>query len=166
MSLQKRKNLYKIIVTLYSSSSIRAIVYYRLSKYYYQKGNTLLAIFFKNKLIHNYGTHISLKAEIGENLSLRHVNGVVIGDGVQIGGNVIIYQQVTIGGKNIGDAANDNYPIIEDNVTLFAGSKILGSVKIGKNSIVGANSVVINDVPENCVVAGVPAKVIKVIDKE
>jgi serine O-acetyltransferase len=75
--------------------------------------------------------------------------------------NCTIYHQVTFGGKVIGDAQKGNYPIIGNNVTIFAGAKLIGNVRIGDNAIIGANSVVNKDVPENSVVAGVPAKVIK-----
>ena len=72
-----------------------------------------------------------------------------------IGSNVWINQQVTIGHK--GDAS----PIIGNNVRISCGAKVLGGVKIGNNVIIGANAVVVSDVPDNCVVAGVPAKIIK-----
>lgn len=74
-----------------------------------------------------------------------------------MGENCIIYQQVTIG------ATKNGCPQIGDNVTIYCGAKIIGNVIIGDNAVVGANAVVTKDVPSNAVVAGVPAKVIKII---
>jgi serine O-acetyltransferase len=134
------------------------ILLYRVSKLSYDKGFYKVGILLRNKLIIKYGVQISLKADIGLGLELKHINGIVIGDGVKIGRNAVIYQQVTIGGQNLGDGIKNSYPYIGDNVIIFAGAKILGDVIIGNNSIVGANSVVIKNVDENSVYAGIPAK--------
>jgi len=83
--------------------------------------------------------------------------GVVIHARTTIGENCIIGQGVTIGGKS----KIYNVPQIGNNVYISAGSRILGDVKIGNNVVIGANAVVIKDVPNNCIVAGVPAKIIK-----
>ncbi|MFA9457604.1 serine O-acetyltransferase EpsC [Halalkalibacter sp. AB-rgal2] len=157
----KKLNIFKALISLYSDPSLRAIFLYRLSKMYYDKGKKRFAKILRNKITTTFSSYISLQAEIGKNLEFRHMSGVVIGDGVKIGEGVIIYQQVTLGGQNLGDSKKGNYPIICDNVTIFSGAKVLGSVQIGENSIIGANSVVIKDVPPNSIVAGVPAKVIK-----
>ncbi|WP_283640772.1 serine O-acetyltransferase [Mesonia mobilis] len=74
-----------------------------------------------------------------------------------MGKNCMIGTQVTVGGKS----GHFEVPVIGDNVYLATGAKILGPIKIGNNVIVGANAVVIKDVPDNCVVAGIPAKIIK-----
>ncbi len=93
-----------------------------------------------------------------------HPVGIVISSAATIGKNCIIYQNVTIGAKTFqqGDVRIvDNYPCIGDNVTIYAGAVICGPVKIGDNAVIGANSVVINDVPANSIAIGVPAKIIK-----
>jgi|SRR5690625_4018766 len=162
-SNRKKRNFIRSLVSIYLSPSKRALVMYRYSKLLYDKGRKYLPLIIKNKISTNFSSYISLKAEIGENIEFRHFSGVVIGDGVSIGDNVIIYQQVTLGGKNLGDGKKNIYPVIKDNVTIFSGAKILGAVTVGENSIIGANSVVINDVPKNSIVAGVPGKVIKKI---
>jgi serine O-acetyltransferase len=105
-----------------------------------------------------YGCYISEKATIADSVEFRHPNGIVIGEGVTIGEKVVIYQQVTLGGGRAGDQALNNYPSIGCNCVLFSGSKILGAISVGDNSIVGANAVVISTVPENSVAVGVPAK--------
>ena len=85
--------------------------------------------------------------------------GVVVHPKSQIGKNVKIYQNVTIGGRN-----NNGAPQIGDNVSIYAGACVLGNIHIGNNVQIGANAVVIHDVPDNAVVGGVPAKVIKYIE--
>lgn len=106
----------------------------------------------RKKLIKRYGVTIGINAKIGKNLFLPHYVGIVIGEGAVIGDNCTIYQQVTLGQKN------QMYPSVGNNVTIYAGAKIIGDIKIGDNSVIGANSVVINDVKKNSVVAGIPAK--------
>ena len=83
--------------------------------------------------------------------------GVVIHNRAVIGNNCMIGQGVTIGGKS----GWYEVPIIGDNVVISAGARLLGPIKIGNNVIIGANAVVVKDVPDNCVVAGVPAKIIR-----
>lgn len=157
----RKRNLVKTLYTLYISPKKRSIFLYRLSKQLHDRGHKRISKIIINKLVTSFGTYISLKAEIGQDLEFRHINGVVIGEGVKIGDRVIIYQQVTLGGQNLGDNIKSKYPIVKDNVVIFSGAKILGNVTIGENSIIGANSVVIKDVPPNSIVAGVPAKIIK-----
>jgi len=85
--------------------------------------------------------------------------GVVIGETCEIGDNVLIYQGVTLGGT--GKETGKRHPTIGNNVMIGAGTKILGPFKVGDNSKIGAGSVVLNEVPPNCTVVGVPARVIK-----
>jgi len=97
---------------------------------------------------------ISPGAKIGKDIYFCHTVGIVIGSNVVIGDNVTIYQNVTLGTK---DGISLDYPIIENNVMLFAGCVIAGSVRIGENSIVGANSVVLKDIPPDSIAVGIPA---------
>jgi serine O-acetyltransferase len=104
------------------------------------------------------GARVPHKAEIGAGSVLAHGgNGVVIHPRARIGRNVIIHQQVTIGGTG----KTGGVPVIEDDVYLGAGCKVLGAVTIGHNSLVGANAVVTKSVPPCCVAAGVPAHVLR-----
>lgn len=109
------------------------------------------------RLIKKFNCVISFKASIGPKLFLPHPVGIVIGRGVKIGEKVTIYQDVTIGQNRGG------YPVIGNNVIIYAGAKIVGNIHIGNNVIIGANSVVVDSVPDNTIVAGIPAKVIKSI---
>lgn len=162
-------NKFNILMVLYYyifNPKRRSLFLIRCTLYYSQNGNKYISKWLSNKLNTQFGCFIGTNAKIGKNFELRHPNGVVIGEGVEIGNEVIIYQQVTLGGKKSGDSKKGNYPTIGNNVIIYAGAKILGSVRIGDNSIIGANSVVINDVEPNSVYAGVPAKKVSVANKE
>lgn len=97
---------------------------------------------------------------IGKNLMIWHGFSTII-NANSIGSNCSIWQQVTIGNKN--DEVLES-PIIGDNVKICAGAILIGNIKIGNNSTIGAGSVVVKDVPDNAIVAGVPAKVVKLIN--
>lgn len=116
---------------------------------------------YMHLLYSKYNIIISHKSDIKGVINFPHPLGIVIGEGVIIGNNVTIYQNVTLGRK---DKEINKYPIIGDNVTIYAGAKILGNVKIGNNAIVGANAVVLKDVPDNSIAVGVPAKILKNIE--
>ncbi|PJB72093.1 MAG: serine O-acetyltransferase [Alphaproteobacteria bacterium CG_4_9_14_3_um_filter_47_13] len=106
------------------------------------------------------GCHCSSRATYGRGLHFPHPIGIVIGDGVQIGDNVTVYHGTTIGLKDFG---KDAYPILEDDVIIYAGAQVLGSVTISKKSIVGANAVVLKNVPEGAAAVGIPARIIEKI---
>lgn len=118
---------------------------------------SFLQKYYRVKLKKRYGIFVGNNVQIGKNLNLPHPNGIVIGSNVKIGDNVRIYQQVTIGGHNIGDSQNGRMPEIGNDVVLFAGAKILGNVKIADGTIIGANAVVLHDTEKNGIYAGVPA---------
>ncbi|MDO5720821.1 MAG: hypothetical protein Q4P05_08800 [Actinomycetaceae bacterium] len=101
-------------------------------------------------------------SNIGPGLLLPHPNGIVIGKGTVIGSNVTILQQVTFGEKYISGDSNHGYPVLDDNVTIGAGAKVLGNVRLGEGTTVGANSVVLIDTPARSMVAGSPARVIRI----
>lgn len=105
------------------------------------------------------GIEIHPGAKIGKGLFIDHGMGVVIGETCEIGDNVLIYQGVTLGGT--GKDTGKRHPTIGNNVMIGAGTKILGPFKVGDNSKIGAGSVVLKEVPPNCTVVGVPARVIK-----
>lgn len=130
---------------------------YLIYHYLHAKKNFKKQI-YKKKLVKKYNIFISKDVIIGDNLKLPHPTGIVIGKGAVIGNNVTIYQQVTIGGQNIGDTQSGKIAQVKDNAILFSGCKILGRVVIEKNTIVGANSVILKNTDENGIYAGVPAK--------
>jgi serine O-acetyltransferase len=98
-------------------------------------------------------------ANIGNRVFIDHGIGVVIGETAIIGDDVTIYQGVTLGGVSL--ETGKRHPTIEDNVVVGAGAKVLGNITIGKDSKIGANSVVVKNVPENATAIGIPAHVIE-----
>ena len=133
----------------------RAITFYKIGSWFYKRKMFKTSYFIKSLGITLNGCDISPAAKIGKNLTLPHTPGVVIGEGAIIGDNVTIYQNVTIGTK---DGKKPFYPIVGNDVTIFSGSVIAGDVKIGNNCIVGANAVVLTDIPSGSVAFGIPAK--------
>ncbi len=106
------------------------------------------------------GIEIHPAARIGRGLFIDHGSGVVIGETADIGDNVTLYQGVTLGGT--GFASGKRHPTVEDNVTIGSGAKLLGPITIGHGAKIGANSVVITDVPANSTVVGNPGHPVRV----
>ena len=109
------------------------------------------------------GIEIHPKAKIGKNLFIDHGMGVVIGETSEIGDNVTIYHMVTLGGISPSiDSSNQRdvkrHPTLKNNVVVGSGAQVLGPVVVGENAKIGANAVVIKDVPANAVMVGIPAK--------
>ena len=98
---------------------------------------------------------------IKKSVYFPHPIGIVIHPKVEIGESCVIFQNVTIGQGKYNHERLRDVPNIGDNVTIYANSVIIGGVNVGKNSIIGAGSIVINDVPENAIVAGNPARIIR-----
>lgn len=106
------------------------------------------------------GIEIHPAARIGARLFIDHGSGVVIGETAEIGNDVTLYQGVTLGGT--GFATGKRHPTVQDNVTIGSGAKLLGPITIGHGAKIGANSVVINDVPANSTVVGNPGHPVRV----
>lgn len=106
------------------------------------------------------GIEIHPAAQVGPGLFIDHGMGVVIGETAELGANVTIYQGVTLGGT--GFATGKRHPTVEDNVTIGSGAKLLGPIQVGHGSKIGANTVVIHDVPPNCTVVGNPGHPVRV----
>jgi serine O-acetyltransferase len=106
------------------------------------------------------GIEIHPAARIGEGFFIDHGMGVVIGETAQIGDDVTLYQGVTLGGT--GFATGKRHPTVQDNVTIGSGAKLLGPITVGHGAKVGANSVVIHDVPPNSTVVGNPGHPVRV----
>jgi serine O-acetyltransferase len=135
------------------------MLHYRLAHKLYLKKHYFLARWVSQRGARKTGIEIHPGAKIGENFFIDHGNGVIIGETTEIGNNVTLYQGVTLGGT--GKEHGKRHPTIGDNVMISAGAKIIGSFKIGENSKIGAGSVVIEEVPPNCTVVGVPGRVVK-----
>src|SRR3954451_9017047 len=106
------------------------------------------------------GVEIHPAASIGADLFIDHGSGVVIGETADIGDRVTLYQGVTLGGT--GFARGKRHPTVEDDVTIGSGAKLLGPITVGRNAKVGANTVVIEDVPDHTTVVGNPGHPVRV----
>jgi serine O-acetyltransferase len=106
------------------------------------------------------GIEIHPAAQIGQGLFIDHGMGVVIGETAELGNDVTLYQGVTLGGT--GFATGKRHPTVQDNVTIGSGAKLLGPITVGHGSKIGANSVVIHDVPANSTVVGNPGHPVRV----
>ena len=139
--------------------SFKAQIYYKISHFLYKKKRYFLARLISEHAKRKTGIEIHPGASIGKNLFIDHGYGVVIGETCIIGNNVTIFHNVTLGGR--GNTKGKRHPTIKDNVYIGSGAKILGNIIIGENSKIGANAVVLKDVPNNSTAVGVPAKIIK-----
>lgn len=138
---------------------VRAIRMYRRAHFYYNHKLFFLARYVSQRAARKTGIEIHPAAKIGRRLVIDHGTGIVIGETAEIGDDVLIYQGVTLGGtgKDIGK----RHPTIGNNVMISAGAKVLGPFKIGDNSRVAAGAVVLEEVPPNSTVVGIPARVVR-----
>jgi len=136
-----------------------ALFFHRQAHWLYQKGLRFLPRFISALGLFLTTIDIHPAATLGRRVFIDHGVGVVIGETAVLGDDVLIYQQVTLGG--VSTRKGKRHPTIEDNVVIGAGSKVLGNITIGKCSKIGANSVVVKDVPKNSTAIGIPARVLK-----
>ena len=157
------KNLLEVILCY---PGLHALVAYRFAQRLYKWNIPLVprVISYLTRII--TGIEIHPGAEIGRRFFIDHGEGVVIGATTEIGDDVLIYQQVTLGGT--GKESGKRHPTLGNNVIVGAGAKVLGNITIGDNVRIGAGSVVVEDVPEHSTVVGIPGRVVHraVIDKQ
>lgn len=139
--------------------SFKVMLSYRRAHKAYLKGRYFKARRISQRAARKTGIEIHPGATIGEGLFIDHGNGVIIGETTIIGDNCTLYQGVTLGGT--GKEHGKRHPTLGNNVMVSAGAKVLGSFSIGDNSKIGAGSVVLEEVPANSTVVGVPGRVIK-----
>ena len=140
-----------IEVLLYPS--FKVMLHYRIAHKLYLKKHYFLARWVSQRGV-----------TIGKGLFIDHGSGVIIGETAILGDNITLYQGVTLGGT--GKEQGKRHPTLEDNVMVSAGAKVIGSFTIGKNSKIGAGSVVIEEVPPNCTVVGVPGRIVRMGDQK
>ena len=145
------------ILLLYSG--VHAMAAHRIANRLQKEGKFFAARAVSQLSRHLTGIEIHPGATIGKGLFIDHGMGVVIGETAEIGDNCTIYQGVTLGGT--GKDVGKRHPTLGDNVMVGAGAKVLGPVKIGSNSKIAANAVVLREVPENSTAVGIPAKVVR-----
>lgn len=139
--------------------TFRVMLSYRKAHKQYLKGHYFRARRISQKAARKTGIEIHPGAVIGKGFFIDHGSGVIIGETTIIGDNVTLYQGVTLGGT--GKETGKRHPTLCDNVMVSAGAKIIGSFTIGENSKIGAGSVVLEEVPPNCTVVGVPGRIVK-----
>jgi serine O-acetyltransferase len=132
---------------------------YRASNILWNDDRHTMALYIQNRSSEVFGVDIHPAATIDSPVMIDHATGVVIGETAKIKKNVSIFQGVTLGGNSF--TQEDRHPKIEEGVSIYASSTILGNVNVGSNSIIAAGSLVLDDVAENSTVAGIPAKKIK-----
>ncbi len=137
---------------------IHAVWGHRLAHWLWQRKLRLLARWLSHVNRFLTGIEIHPGAVIGENLFIDHGMGVVIGETAEVGRNVTLYHGVTLGGVSL--EKGKRHPTIEDEVVIGAGAKVLGNIRVGRASRIGANAVVVQSVPPNSVVVGVPGQVV------
>lgn len=143
---------------IFAYPGVHAIWGHRINHWLWQRGARLLARITAEITRILTGVEIHPGAVLGPGLFIDHATGVVIGETAEVGEDVTLYHGVTLGGS--GRDTGKRHPTIGDRVTIGAGAKILGAIKIGDDSRIGANAVVVKEVPSSSVVVGVPGQVI------
>lgn len=147
------------ISILLTYNGMHAVWMYRIAHFFWKIKLKLVAKIISSIARIFTGVEIHPAATIGKNFFIDHGVGVVIGETAEIGNNVLMYHQVTLGGTG-NETGTRRHPSVCDNVMIAAGAKILGNIHIGTNAKVGANAVVLKDVPANATAVGVPARII------
>lgn len=150
------KNTLEILLTY---SGLHAILIYRVSHRLYVKKMYTSARILSTLARFMTGIEIHPGAQIGKRLFIDHGTGVVIGETTVIGDNCLLYQGVTLGGT--GKDKGKRHPTLGNNVMVGCGAKVLGPFRIGNNVKIAANSVVLNEIPDDCTAVGAPARIVK-----
>ncbi|MDD4556960.1 MAG: serine O-acetyltransferase [Alphaproteobacteria bacterium] len=152
------------------SSGFHAVVLHRISHKLWQKNFKLMARILSGFSRFLTGIEIHPAARIGEGFFIDHGMGVVIGETTEIGKNVTLYHDVTLGGTTVFDASgkvmNKRHPSLEDNVIIGSGAQILGPITIGKNAKIGSNAIITKNVAANTTVVGLAAHKVEQINKK
>lgn len=157
--IRERDPAIKTNMEVFLYSSFKAILHYRVAHKLYLRKHYFLARWVSQRAARKTGIEIHPGATIGKGLFIDHGSGVIIGETAELGDNITLYQGVTLGGT--GKEQGKRHPTLRDNVMVSAGAKVLGSFTIGENSKIGAGSVVLQEVPPNCTVVGVPGRIVK-----
>jgi len=137
-----------------------AIIWHRLNHFFHTKLKLkLLARIISMQVRFYTGIEIHPGAVIGRRLVIDHGMGVVIGETAELGNDCLIYHGVTLGGK--GTEMGKRHPTLGNDVIIYAGAKILGNITIGSNVVIGADSLVLKDLPSGCIAVGCPVKMVK-----
>ena len=138
---------------------VKAVLYHRGAHWCYEHKLMFLARMISQMGRHRTGIEIHPGAKIGKRLVIDHGMGIVIGETAEIGDDCLIYHGVTLGGT--GKDSGKRHPTIGNNVLIGTGAKVLGPFKVGDNSRIAANSVVLSEIPPDSTAVGIPARVVK-----
>jgi serine O-acetyltransferase len=136
----------------------QAVQAYRIGNWLWRAGRIDLAYFVQMRVSELFGVDIHPAAKVGKGIMIDHAHSIVIGETAVVGDNVSMLHSVTLGGT--GKEDGDRHPKIGEGVLIGAGAKVLGNIEVGQCSRIAAGSVVLEDVPRNTTVAGVPARVV------
>ncbi len=149
------RSAFEVILTY---SGLHAIWAHRLSHWLWKRRMFFLARFTSQLSRFFTGIEIHPGATVGRRLFIDHGMGIVIGETCEIGDDVVLFQGVTLGGT--GKEKGKRHPTVKDHVLISTGVKVIGAITLGEHSKIGAGSVVLNDVPPNSTVVGIPGKVV------
>ena len=158
-SIKERDPAATSTLEILTYSGLHAVAMYRVAHWFYLKNFKFIARLISQTARFLTGIEIHPGAKIGKGLLIDHGAGVVIGETAEIGDNCLLYQGCTLGGT--GKDQGKRHPTLGNNVMVGCGAKVLGPFKVGDNSKIAANAVVLEPVPENCTCVGVPARVVK-----
>ena len=170
-SIKKRdpaaKSILSIVLTY---PGVKAVFFHQISNFFFKAGFDLIARIISQTIRFFTGIEIHPGAKIGKNLFIDHGMGVVVGETSEIGDNVTIYHNVTLGGSSPSidserQRHEKRHPTIGNDVVIGSGAQIIGPVKVGNNARIAANAVVVKDVPENATMVGIPARAVKLENK-
>jgi len=153
-----------ILEVLLCYPSLKALTVHRLNHWLHNKNVPVIPRLFSQTVRFFTGIEVHPGAKIGKGVFIDHGHGVVIGETAEIGDNVVMFHGVTLGGRGL--SKGKRHPTIGKNVFIGAGAKLLGPIKIGRNTKIGAQAVVLNDIPSNATAVGFPAKVVKIKGKK
>lgn len=151
------RSVFEVLLTY---SGLHALWSHRIAHALYKAHWYSLARFLSQVTRTITGIEIHPGATIGDRFFIDHGMGVVIGETCEIGDDVVIYQGVTLGGT--GKEKGKRHPTIGNNVVISSGAKVLGSFTVGDNARIGANAVVLREVPANSTVVGIPGRIVKI----
>ena len=170
-SIKKRDPAAKSIISIILTyPGVKAVFFHQISNFFYKAGFDLISRIISQIIRFFTGIEIHPGAKIGKNLFIDHGMGVVIGETSEIGDNVTIYHNVTLGGSSPSidserQRHEKRHPTIGNDVVVGSGAQIIGPIKVGNNARIASNAVVVKDVPENATMVGIPAKAVKLENK-
>ena len=170
-SIKKRDPAAKSIISIILTyPGVKAVFFHQISNFFYKAGFDLIARIISQTIRFFTGIEIHPGAKIGKNLFIDHGMGVVVGETSEIGDNVTIYHNVTLGGSSPSidserQRHEKRHPTIGNDVVIGSGAQIIGPIKVGNNTRIAANAVVVKDVPENATMVGIPARAVKLENK-